>query len=357
MAIYYVVYFFFFLFSAWDLFIANRKKAVTITLMDLLGIVMIIFAGIRWETGTDWENYQYYFKIIDIRPWGNTAMEVGYEFIVRAFKTLVSSEYTAFLIFCAAYIIIFTYVVLYKLSPFPLFSLFLLFSYSFVGSGFGVRQDLSIALSLTALLFIQERSLPKFLLVVFAAALIHNSAVIFLPAYWLYNFRWNTMKALAVVAFTLICVVFSDTIMGTVGSLISARKVELYMTLGMETEANPYKTLAKALVGRLFFFFAMVWFVDYDNEDKKFYNGLFNLYVFGVVIFSIFSPISMIFGRLARFYDIYQILLLPMAYYYAKRIYKVVIFLFVTAFSVLKFSTAIGESEGTFVPYKTIFNK
>lgn len=357
MGIYFAVYFIFFLFSLWDLFIADRRKFFTIILMCLLGTIMIVFAGIRWETGTDWDNYQYYFKIIDIRPIGDTAMEIGYEFIVRGFKTFVSSQYTAFLIFCAAFIVVLTYSVLYKFSPFPLFSLFLLFSYSFVGSGFGVRQDLAIALCLTSLVFIQQQSLIKFLLVVVSAAMIHNSALVFIPAFWIFNFKWNVMKAIVTLSFTVICIVFSENIMSAIGTMVSTRKVELYLTMGMEAEHNPYQVLAKALLGRLFFFFIIVWFVDYQNDDKKLYNGLFNLYVFGIIIFSIFSPINMIFGRLARFYDIYQILLLPMAYSFAIRFYKIIIFLLLSAFSVLKFKTALGDSEGTFLPYKTILNK
>ncbi len=357
MGIYFAVYLFFFLFSAWDLFIADRRKAIKISLMALLGITMVIFAGIRWETGTDWENYLYYFKIIDIRPIGGTAMEIGYEMLVRSFKLLISSNYTPFLFFCAIYIIVLTYFVLFKYSPFPLFSLFLLLSYSFVGSGFGVRQDLSIALTLIALIFVVERSLLKFLVVVLLASLIHNSAIVFIPAYWLYTFKWDTIKVLSIVVFTLFCVLFSERIMSTFGTLISARKVELYMTLGMETEANPYTTLIKGLLGRILFFAILVGFVDYNNEDRKMFNGLFNLYVFGIIIFSIFSPISLIFGRLARYYDIYQILLLPLAYLYAKRIYKIIIFIVVSAFSLLKFTTALNGSDGTFIPYKTIFSK
>ncbi|WP_439582735.1 EpsG family protein [Dyadobacter bucti] len=357
MGIYFAVYLFFFLFSAWDLFIADRRKAIKISLMALLGITMVIFAGIRWETGTDWENYLYYFKIIDIRPIGGTAMEIGYEMIVRLFKSIISTNYTAFLFFCAIYIILITYFALYKFSPFPLFSLFLLLSYSFAGSGFGVRQDLSIALTLVSLIFIVERSLIKFVVIVLLAALIHNSAIIFLPAYWLYSFKWNTVKVLTVIIFTLFCVLFSERLMTTFGSLISARKVELYLTLGMETDINPYSTLIKGLLGRFLFFVILVGFVDYKNEDRKLFSGLFNLYVFGIVIFSIFSPISLIFGRLARYYDIYQILLLPLAYLYAKRVYKIIIFLVVSAFSLLKFATALNGAEGTFIPYKTIFSK
>lgn len=325
--------------------------------MVALATTMILFAGLRWKTGTDWENYHYYFRIIDIRPFGDTAMELGYEVIVRFFKLVVSTNYTAFLFFCAIYIILITYVILYKYSPFPLFSLFLLLSYSFAGSGFGVRQDLSIALTLISFVFVVKRSLAKFVLVVLLAAMIHSSAIIFLPAYWLYTFKWNTIKVLAVIIFTLFCVLFSERIMGTFGSLISARKIELYLTMGMETQTNPYGTLIKALLGRFLFFATMVSFVNYEDEDKKMYNGLFNLYVFGIVVFSIFSPISLIFGRLARYYDIYQILLLPLAYLYAKRAYKIIIFLVVTVFSLLKFTTALNGAEGTFLPYKTIFNK
>jgi hypothetical protein len=326
--------------------------------MTIMGLFMTAFAGFRWETGTDWFNYHHYFQTIENIPIWKSAMEVGYEFIVRTFKTILTTDYTLFLICCALYIISITYYIIYRYSPFPLFSLFLLMSYSFAGSGFGVRQDLAITLTLLSLCFIEQESPIKFVSIVLLASLIHNSALAFLPAYWIYKFQWNTLKVLVSLILVLSCLLFSENILLLSSKFVSARKVTLYMEMGMETAENPYRKLAKGLLGRSIFFLTLVGFVRYDaDKENKLFSGLFNLYVFGVIIFAAFSPISLIFGRLARFYDIFQILLIPMAYLRAKRFYKIIIFTVVTVLSILKFTTALEVGEDSFIPYKSFFNK
>lgn len=358
MAIYLVLYLSFFSFANFDLFLAGRKRIVTLFLMACLGFAIIIVAGMRWETGTDWHSYLYYFNMIDNRPFGASGMEIGYELLVRTFKFFIA-DLTPFLFFCATFIVSLTYYTLFKHSKFPLFSLFLLISYSMVGSGFGVRQDLSIALTLFSITYIVERSFMKFAFVMFLAALIHKSSLIFFPAYFLYTFQWNVLKTLLIGTFVLLCVFLSENLMQTFGPLVSEHKAERYLEQGFEmiTVENPYVSLAKGLAGRVLFFIIGVSFVTYGEDKDDFYNGLFNLYVFGVIIYTIFSPINLIFSRLARPYDIFQILLIPLAYYQARRSVKIVIIIVVFAFSILKFSTAMRADDGVYIPYRTILSQ
>ncbi|MEO6287386.1 MAG: EpsG family protein [Dyadobacter sp.] len=325
--------------------------------MTFLGVTMIIFAGMRWNTGTDWGSYRSYFTSIERRQWGGSGMEIGYEIIVRFFKMFISSDQTPFLFFCSIFIIGFTYPTVYKHSPFPLFTLFLLISYSLVGSGFGVRQDLSIALTLYSITFIKERSFYKYAVIVFIAALIHNSAVIFFPAYYIYLFKWNTAKFLIISAVVIAFIFLSGTLMQTFGALVAERKAEHYLEMGMDQFENPYVALMKGLSGRLLFLSICVWFVNYKTGENKYYNGLFNLYVFGIILYAIFSPINLIFSRLARPYDIFQILIIPLAYFQAKRIYKIFIVVIIVAFSILKFSTIIRNDDGVNIPYKSALSR
>ncbi|NIJ51565.1 EpsG family protein [Dyadobacter arcticus] len=357
MAIYVFIYLAFFSFANFDLFLSGRRKIVTLFLMACLGFAIIFIAGMRWETGTDWGNYLSYFRSIENRPWGGSGMEIGYEFIVRTFKAIISSDPTPFLFFCAAFIVSLTYYTLFEHSTYPLFSLFLLISYSMVGSGFGVRQDLAIALTLFSVTFIADRSFVKFAIVMFLAALIHKSSLIFFPAYYLYTFKWSVLKSIIIILVVIICVLMSERIMEIFGSLISENKTEIYLEMGQETVTNPYITLAKGLAGRLLFFIIGILFVTYGTEKDDFYNGIFNLYVFGIILYAIFSPVNLIFGRLARPYDIFQILLIPLAYYQAKRKYKILIISVVFAFSIVKFSTSMRSDGGVYIPYRTILTE
>jgi hypothetical protein len=355
MLIYLLLYFSFFLCACFELFLSGRRKIVTIFLVASLGLAVILIAGMRWETGTDWITYRYFFETIETRNWSSSGMELGYEMLVRFFKML-SGEQTVFLFFCASFIVLLTYYTLYKHSPYPLFSLFLLISYSLVGIGFGVRQDLAIAITLFSITYIIDRSLIKFVLLVSLAAFIHKSSLIFLPAYYLYNFRWNLVKALTAISISIICVLMSETIMQTFGSLVEERKAELYMEMGMDMVQDPYTSLVKGLSGRFLFLLITIGFVKYDDENKI-YNGIFNLYVFGILIYVTFSPINLIFSRLARPYDIFQIIILPLVYAKATRLQKAIIITIIIAFSVLKFYTFIKADDGVNIPYKSILSR
>ncbi|MCF0074500.1 EpsG family protein [Dyadobacter sp. CY261] len=327
--------------------------------MGILGLTMIVFAGIRWETGTDWPQYHYYYKTIEQRIWGLSGMEIGYEVLVRTVKALTNTDETPFLFFCASFIVFFTYTSLYKLSPFPLFSLFLLISYSVVGSGFGVRQDLSIALTFFSIIFITERSPFKFFATVLTAALIHNSAVMFLPAYFLYTFKWNTVKVVVVLIGVIFCVLMSERLIITLGPLISAHKTEHYMEMGLIAVRadNPYVALLKGLSGRFLFLMICIGFVNYKSDGNSHYNGIFNIYITGIIMYIIFTPINLVFSRLARPYDICQILIIPMAYSLANRTQKIIIISIIVAFSFFKFYTTLsGSEDGSLIPYRTIFD-
>ncbi len=358
MVIYFILYILIFICALFDLFISDKPKQVSLAILISLGVIMTLFTGLRWNTGTDWFNYQYYFATIETIPFLKSAMEPGYELFVRLFKLLISREYSPFLLFFSFCIIASTYYFLDRHSPYPIFSVFLLLSYSLVGSGFGVRQDIAICITLLSFSYIQERSLVKFASLVVLAAMFHNSAIIFLPAYWLYTFKWNTTFVMICVVAVAIAVLFSDTILSTFGNYIAARKIQTYMEEGDEFAVTTPLTIFKSISGRLLIFSFILWFVNYGENGNNTFNGIFNVYVFGIMIFVTFSPISVIFGRLARYYDIYQIVLIPLAYRQGSRLYKVVFLLIMLGFSILKFSTAILNDEaGAFVPYKSVLSE
>lgn len=354
MTIYYLLLIIFFIAFLFEVLISYKSVLLLKLIMAILGITIICIAGLRWDTGTDWENYLYYFRIINTRPLGETGMEFGYELIVRFFRFFISSEYTHFLFFFSFLIISTTYYAVYKLSPYPLFSLFLLLTYSLVGSGFGVRQDLAICLTLLSTIFIIERNLLRFLIFVCLAALIHNSALIFIPAYWIFEFRWSKYSVVFMLIALIIIAVLSKFIIGYFGSIVSDYKTNLYLEMSVES-ADPIRALIKGLINRSVILLIVIPFLFKSPIHKESYYGLVNLYIIGVIIFMIVTPINPIFNRLARFYEIYQIILLPMAYFYSSRYSKLIILFVLVSISIIKFNTVIqNDVDLVYVPYKSV---
>ena len=114
----------------------------------------LYFAGFRWETGTDWNNYIFYFRTVDQLK--SDVPVLVYELLARTIK-FIFGNYQFMLLITAALIITFTYKTISEFSPYPLFSVFLLYTYSLNSGGFGYRQDIAIALCFSLyFLFINE---------------------------------------------------------------------------------------------------------------------------------------------------------------------------------------------------------
>jgi hypothetical protein len=194
---YFIVFFICFCFTLLD-FSTNNKTAKNL-LIGIYGLIIILFSSLRWETGTDWENYLFAFYVINNNSKiGYSGYELLYETFVYLSSILIN-KYTFVLFTTAAALYLLTLSSIKKYSYYPLFSFLLLLSYSINASGFGYRQDLAIAISFCSFYFIVNNKLFLFLIFIFIANLFHQSALIFLPAYWVAKINWNNTKMLVFV--------------------------------------------------------------------------------------------------------------------------------------------------------------
>ena len=332
-------------------------------LIYFFGFIMMLLAGLRWNTGTDWDNYLYYFEYqVRDSTLGESGFEYFYELYIRFF-TFITNNYTWVLISTAFIIIFLTYKPILKFSPYPLFSLFLLYTYSFNSSGFGYRQDLAIAITTFSIIFVYNRKFLKFVFFVIIATFFHQSAIIFVFAYWIPFIKWNRKTIFLIIlgvfflglAFsnvTNLALAFSDT---------AHDKVEGYTTGSYEDSvgdtSNPYLVVIRGISNRLFLLVYIIILVKKYVHKENIKNVMFflNLYLFGLILFLIASPIAVVFVRFTRYFDMYFILLIPLCLYYIPkrvRFNAVIILLFYT---LIKFSLFLALDEKVFVPYKSIF--
>ena len=191
MGIYILLYSLLFLCIFFD---AKRIKGIDRTyIVYFFVIVFTLFNGLRWETGTDWENY---YNIFYGAEWDNVfryylnsniTIEYGYVLINLIVKKL-TGHYTFFLLI-SNFFILYTYAqfsLKYSTSPILCFSA-LLTSTNF----FPVRQHIAIAVVMYAFTSILNKSFLKFVLFVFIASTIHRAAIIFLPFYFIGKYNWS----------------------------------------------------------------------------------------------------------------------------------------------------------------------
>jgi hypothetical protein len=216
----------------------SRKLAVGLYRACILGLILL--AGLRWKTGTDWNSYQTHF---DLDPFagGGGWFELGYELLVYGFRRL-SDNYTLFLLgFGSATIGIKAWIFARLDNPFA--ALFFYCCLCFADLFF-VRQSLAISLVGLAVYLFLRRPLVSIVLGV-AATLVHVSAA--LPAALLvvlYAFRprtawWTRVGCLCLTA----AVAFFAIDAGRV-----SEKRDTYFSNPEAAEGNPVRALGRLVL-------------------------------------------------------------------------------------------------------------
>ena len=356
---YFIVFFICFLLTLFDFL--TKSRYVKNLLLIGYGVLIVFFAGIRWETGTDWESYVFAFYVINNNTkLGVSGYELFYELFIFLSSTLIK-KYTFILFTTATTIYLLTLSSVKKYSPYPLFSFLLLLSYSINSSGFGYRQDLAIAITFFSLYYIINNKVYHFIALVIIATFFHQSAIVFLPAYWIAKINWNRKKIVILFLFLTIIYFLTNSVsdIAAIYSDTAEMKVSGYTELDEEQKTmdkgDPIMLLIKGLSNR-FVLFIPALLLFHKNKENVVFKGILNIFIFGISLYVIFSPLGVVFLRFTRYFDIFHILLIPLAVYLTKGYTRIFLILFYLIFCIIKFSLVILNDENVYVPYKTIFS-
>ena len=189
------------------------------------------------------------------------------------------------------------YRVLNRYTEYPMIALVIFMALTFFFSFTYLRQMLATAFAWQALRFIEKKNLKMFLLWVGIAISFHNSAVIFLPVYFIpvkkISLGWIT------IAFLICMLIGISDIASFLFDLYASYDVERVVHSGYDIEQGfRWEYLAEAL---LFFFFISKYYYGIDSKVTS---------ILGLYMSVIFCCILLIFirsengGRLAWFYMI-----------------------------------------------------
>ena len=181
-------------------------------------VLLILQSGLRnVAVGADTYAYKLTFDAMEKRSWLDVfdnfyrvyvlgyGKDAGYDLFVKIFHVF-SDNYHVYLFVVAVIFFIsfgrFTYLNINRLrSVFIAMCVYQVFFYGLF-SVTGIRQTIATAFVLFAYEFLVKRRLVTFLFLCFIAALIHKSALLFVPFYFLANFR-HPIKVLSVVLISL----------------------------------------------------------------------------------------------------------------------------------------------------------
>ena len=194
-------------------------------------------------------------------------------------------------------------IVLYKYSRMLELSLYVYITGGlFLVSMNGIRQVLAAAIAFTALKYIINGNLKRYILIILIASLFHQSALVLLPIYFLVQFKAWSKATVALLIFSVVIVIGFEQFSSLLFSAIE------------DTQYGEYEEFAEggASVLRVAVFGAPILLAYIGKEKLREIfpqsDYIVNLCLIGLV-FMIVSTQNWIFARFSIYFSLYQLLL------------------------------------------------
>lgn len=345
----------------------SKKPKVKDCVLLIWVLFFTILGGFRWEVGSDWDQYYYYFEncsifeTFDTVRYGNDYLEPGFV-VLSAISKAILQKYYIYNLFLTFFYQITIYKISKRYSPnYPILMYVFIMTLTGVGSYGAVRAGLAAAIIYWSYQYIEQRDLKRFLLIVFIASSIHVLALVILPFYWAGKIKFNYLNATIlyfVVAYGAILFQNYFTLLSLLIGGNIATKTEVY-SVG-ETEGvyggSSYGWVLYYLLFMLFIYMRKYY------QNQFFYNSLLVLYF---VLRSIMMVFSEGMGDLTRLgsglgpvfpilfmFAVTQLLETPNV---RVKWLGLLIFSAVTLFNYNRICDGY-YFEDAYVPYKTIFD-
>lgn len=340
--------------------IFGLKKADNIILFSVLSFCLFLLSFLRWETGTDWDAYLDFFNISD--SWFiDGDFEWGYSRI-NEFVKIIFNNYTFLLFTLAVILFSFQSKAILNFSPYPITSLLILWSTTF-GNVFFVRQTVATAILFFSIKYIQEKRFWMFLLMIVLAMLFHRTSIVFIFAWWIYKLRLKPITLVIFVIASLSLSVALGKIFESLGELaggIIQQKIDYYLsdsenTFGGKTPVA--EIIVKGFANKIFVFGIVTSMLKKITKQEPEFQGYFNLYWAGIVLYFSTVSLSIVLVRLSLVYDMVLIIIIPFILKYTESTYgRFLLFGMFVFYLLARFYTALtGNYIELFVPFRSVF--
>ena len=262
-------------------FFTNNKRISNEKLFLWLSFfTLFVFAAIRSEsTGVDLPTYKMYFNSIAIRPLLEQ-LKIGYfekGFIVYVFliHRLTGGNFRLLLVITSfiSYYGVFKFINNYSKNKLLSIIIYICIGY-YISPFSGLRQCIAISVVCMGYKYIVNKNFGKFVFMIIIATLFHKSALIFIPAYWLYNFDISGLKHLFMLILIPITYIFRVKIILFVEST-------MYSNYGVvENAGSGYKLLFLYLC---IMFIITLFKKKFVNNDKL-NNFMYNCFYIGIIL-------------------------------------------------------------------------
>lgn len=323
----------------------------------LFVIFLICFTGLRGENvGFDYESYLRIFRTED---WESELIEPGFKLIVDLFRKVGS--FNLFLLAVAFLSISIKSWYIYKYSYYPYVSLLVYFSIAFLLNDMGqIRYGLAVSFVLLYFHQLICCNNKKALLFLLLAILFHYSAIIVLPSYFFVNHVFTGRFVVALIScFSIFYIVNINVVLVWLGAFLPIPHIQgkiLYYTTYTDTYG---KSLGVnfSLILRCVVLYVLYQYKTYKKLNVSMWNILFNMYLYGILIYILFNSNAEFATRGSGYFKILDIIILPLFIYVSNGICnKLILWSFIVAYCVYSLGKIVFDVEfgGAYLPYSNL---
>lgn len=323
--------------------------------------ILVLQVGLRWETGTDWNQYLTHFKLfngLSTKYPYLILFEYGYSLFVMIVK-LFTSQYSVFLLLHAVIYYFIIFKSFQRYTPYLFLSLMLFYTLS-MGMMGSNRQLIALAICLYSLRYIVENKPVKFFILIFVAINFHMTSILFIVYYFI-NREIKPHLLIIILTIAIISGTFQLPMVlflffGNLIGGIAAQKALIYANDAKDVLLE-YKLSVIGLLKRVIFLSVFYFNRKKISEELPYYNLMLNGYIIGIAIYFMFaSSLLIMVSRGSIFFNIMEPLLIAsQLVLFKKNRNKFIIIGVLLVFSILFFFQSIETYPELFLPYKGIF--
>lgn len=365
MTVYFLIGLFLVIASFMEMFL-NLSKKISRWIFLLFSFLLAVLSSVRWETGTDWGSYLLYFNNRNngIFRTGAEDFEIGYR-VLNSMIRFFGGSYTA-LLTVLAFIVFFAQsrAVLYFADVFKEKGIYqrycpntILMCMWFIhlGNVFTTRSVVAYTILFYSLKYVHLKDFKRFLFFIILAASIHQTSLFYLIAYPIFHSDWKIIRKayLLLPAAAAVFAVSSRKILTVLCTVLPesfAFRIRFYMETMIQESG--LTGLVNFILLYMIFFILRYWYF----KANRTYDNFFNLYCAGIIPYLTGVTISAWFIRAAVPYMMITVLLLPIVLRPAKkRGSRIIFFLILIFYLLLRFRSNIYQYYDLYVPYKSVF--
>lgn len=203
----------------------------------------------------------------------------------------------------------------YKKSKEPFLSIIILLVFYLSFTFTGLRQTMAMALIYIAYILMSEKKLAKFLICVLLASAFHSSALIFIPAYWIYKMKVGWKNIFIPVIFLGIALIAPDLFRNAIEFLAWNESLEGY------ADAEQTLSWAGYIIQLFIYAFCFIFRKSTRIEDENeavYIDGFFNCMMIGLCFQSFAVTVAEAF-RMSYYFSMCSVCAVPNIIFYQKK--------------------------------------